>query len=117
MKMIIDETNVNERGFATRWLIGPWNSQSTLDFGIAFLHPDQQVKPHLHEKVEELFYLIEGEIILMLDRKEITLKPGIAAHIPPKTSHALHNRSSTTAKLVIVKSPSLPSDKRSIAIE
>jgi len=116
--MIIDETSVKEGGFTTRWLIGPWNSQSSLDFGITFLHPDQQVKPHLHERVEEIFYLIEGQISLILDRdqKEITLKPGMAAHIPPKTIHALHNGSSTTAKLVCVKSPSLPSDKKYLAI-
>jgi mannose-6-phosphate isomerase-like protein (cupin superfamily) len=112
--MIIDETSINEGRHTTRWLIGPWNSQSTLDFGIAFLHPDQQVKPHLHERVEEIFYIIEGQITLILDRKEITLKPGIVAYIPPKMRHALHNRSATTAKLVCVKSPSLPSDKKYI---
>ena len=67
--------------------------------------------------VEEIFYLIEGQIILILNRKEITLKPGMAAHIPPKMSHALHNRSSTTAKLICVKSPSLPSDKKYLAME
>lgn len=117
--MIIDEASINEGDFTTRWLIGPWNSKSTLDFGIAFLHPDQQVKPHLHERVEEILYLIEGQISLILDqeRNEVTLKPGIAVHIPPKTIHALHNRSSTTAKLICIKSPSLPSDKKYLTIE
>ncbi len=111
----MDEAAIEEKGHTTRWLLGPWNSQSKLDFGIAFFQPNQSVEPHFHETVEEFFYVIEGEILLQLNNREnYILKRGFVAHIPPKQVHALHNQSSKIAKLVVVKSPSLPTDKKYI---
>lgn len=110
--MIVDESKIQEKEHVSRWLIGPWNSQSKIDFGVAFFQPEQQVKKHIHEIVEEIFYVIEGEIILLLEKdNECVLKRGQVAHIPPKQVHALHNRSRKRAKLIIVKSPSIPTDK------
>ncbi|NVM27471.1 MAG: cupin domain-containing protein [Candidatus Helarchaeota archaeon] len=109
---IVDESKIQEKEHVSRWLIGPWNSESKLDFGVAFFQPDQQVKKHVHEKVEEIFYVIEGEIILLLDKdQKFVLKKGQVAYIPPKQGHALQNRSRKIAKLVIVKSPSIPTNK------
>ena len=110
--LIVDERKVKEEGHMSRWLIGPWNSHSKLDFGIAFFQIDQKVEKHFHKTVEEIFYVIEGEIILITEKEgEFVLKKGFVAHIPPKSVHALHNRSNTVAKLAIIKSPSIPSDK------
>lgn len=109
--IIVDETKIEEKGFVTRWMIGPWNTESTIDFGIAFLQPNQQVKKHWHERVEAIFYIIEGTIVLTVNNEEFTLKQGFAAHIHPKEIHSLYNRSAKTVKLVSVKSPSIPSDK------
>ncbi len=110
---IADESKVTEQSYMTRWLLGPWNSKCNLDFGIAFFQPNQRVKKHIHEEVEEIFYVIEGEILLELEgTKAVTLKQGFVAHIPPDQQHALHNQSYRVVKLVIVKSPSIPSDKK-----
>ena len=109
--IIVDEKKMDEKGYTTRWLIGPWNSQSKIDFGIAFIQPNQQVKMHWHEAVEEIFYIIQGNIVLLVDNQEIILRQGCVAHISPKEIHALHNRSNETVKLVTVKAPSIPSDK------
>ena len=109
--IIVDETKIEEKGFITRWMIGPWNAESTLDFGIAFLQPNQQVKKHWHDKVEEIFYIIEGKIVLTVNDEEFILKQGFVAHILPKEIHSLNNRSNKPVKLVTVKSPSIPSDK------
>ncbi|MFX1294757.1 MAG: cupin domain-containing protein [Promethearchaeota archaeon] len=112
---IVNETSVKEESYMTRWLLGPWNSQCTLDFGIAFLQPNQRVKKHIHEKVEEIFYIIKGEVFLQVNKdKNILLKQGFIAHIPPKQAHALHNTSKKIVKMVIVKSPSISSDKKYI---
>jgi len=110
--IIIDEKKMNEKEYTTRWLIGPWNSQSKIDFGIAFIQPNQQVKKHWHEIVEEIFYIIEGEVVLLVINKEIILKQGYIVYIPPKEIHALYNRSNKMVKLVAVKAPSIPSDKK-----
>jgi quercetin dioxygenase-like cupin family protein len=110
---IVDESKVEEKGYATRWLIGAWNSRSSIDFGIAYFQPNKQVKKHIHEQVEELFYVIEGEIHLQVNNEtSVILKRGQVAHVPPPQAHSLYNRSTTIAKLVIIKFPSIPSDKK-----
>jgi quercetin dioxygenase-like cupin family protein len=111
---IVDESKITEGEYTTRWLVGPWNSQSkNLEFGIAIFQPNQRVKKHFHEQVEEIFYVIEGEIRLLINNtEEYPLKKGFVAHIPAKQVHALYNPSKMISKLVIVKSPSLPADKK-----
>ena len=111
---IIDESEIEEKEYLTRWLFGPWNSQSqNLDFGIAFFQPNQSVKRHFHKLVEEIFYVIEGEIVLLTENEEFfVLRQGMAAYIPPKQVHALQNRSNSVTKFIVVKSPSLPNDKQ-----
>lgn len=111
--MIIDESEIQENKHITRWLIGPWNSQSTVDFGIALIQPNQRVESHYHEQVEEIIYTVDGEITLLLgNEKSVKLKRGLVVHIPPNQTHALHNQTQKITKLVVVKSPSLPADKK-----
>ena len=108
----MDGSTVKEGEHINRWLIRPWNSQSHLDFGIAFIKPDQYMRKHVHVNVEEIFYVIEGKIVLLLNKKKnYILNEGYVAYIPHKQIHALYNRSNKVAILVVVKSPSLPSDK------
>ena len=110
---VVDEASVNEGERNSRWLLGPWNSECTIDFGIAFIQPNQRVKKHFHEQVEEIFYVIEGEILLKGNNEnDIILKQGHVVYLPPKQVHALHNRSQKIAKLVVIKVPSIPSDKK-----
>lgn len=110
--LIVDEAQVKEEGTMSKWLIGPWNSSSKTDFGVAFFQPDQLIQKHIHERVEEIFYVIEGQIVLLLDdNTQRILTKGNVAFIPPKQVHGLHNRSNTITKFIIVKFPSIASDK------
>ncbi len=110
--IIVDESKIQKKKHLSRWLIGPWNSPSKIDFGIAFFQPDQKSKPHYHEVVEEIIYSIDGEITLILeDAKSHKLKAGFVVFLPPKQIHALHNQSNKVTKLAIIKSPSFPTDK------
>jgi mannose-6-phosphate isomerase-like protein (cupin superfamily) len=111
---IYDEALTDQKGYNTRWMVGPWNSDCKIDFGIAFFQPGQKVKKHIHEKVTELFYVVEGELSIQInDQSQITtLKAGQLAYVPPKEAHTLHNMTTSVTKFVVIKTPSIPHDKR-----
>lgn len=46
------------------------------------------VAPHLHPRVSEMFYVLDGEMALQLEDQVVTAKPGQFVRIPPATPHA-----------------------------
>ena len=46
------------------------------------------VAPHLHPRVNELFYVLDGELALQLEDRLVTAEPGQFVRIPPGTPHA-----------------------------
>ena len=46
------------------------------------------VAPHLHPRVSEMFYVLDGEMALQLEDQLVTAKPGQFVRIPPATPHA-----------------------------
>lgn len=53
------------------------------------LQPGAVVPPHAHEHHDEIFDVIEGEGLFILDGQEITLKPGMTICVPAQTRHSL----------------------------
>ena len=44
-------------------------------------------RPHYHKKTTEIYYVLEGEGHLEIDKDKVPLKPGVSVLIPP---HSLH---------------------------
>jgi len=59
---------------------------------------------HWHEREDELVYVLEGEVVLITDRGEQCLGPGMAAGFPAgrRDGHHLINRSDRPARLLEV---------------
>lgn len=53
-----------------------------------------------HRIEEECYFVIEGELTVMLDAEERVLKAGDMAHIPPGTPHGYRNASAAPARLL-----------------
>jgi len=71
------------------WLLGPWNSNSPIEFGYV-------TKPtgivHLHEEVFDYLVIMEGKITVTVDAEEYVLKKGnIYLNVP--SENALIKRS------------------------
>ena len=49
-------------------------------------------KLHYHKRSTEIYYVLEGEGVLMLDGKEHEVKKGSLAHIPPGVVHGARGR-------------------------
>ena len=59
---------------------------------------------HWHEREDELVYVLEGEVVLITDDGEETLRPGMVAGFKAGTSNAHHlvNRSESPARYLEV---------------
>ena len=49
--------------------------------------------PHYHREREELFYVLEGELVLRIGDETHTARAGTFAFVPRETVHGFHNAS------------------------
>jgi mannose-6-phosphate isomerase-like protein (cupin superfamily) len=60
---------------------------------------------HVHAKIEEMFYVVEGEAEFRVGDRTLRAKPGTFVFLPPGVAHSFGNPGSTPAKCVFVSSP------------
>jgi uncharacterized cupin superfamily protein len=65
-------------------------------FGINLvtLRPSQRLRVHLHERQEEVYLVLEGELTLIVEDDENVLRRGTLARVAPKHRRQLTNPSS-----------------------
>ncbi len=61
--------------------------------------------PHIHRHMEEMFYVLEGEVEILVGNQTVQGQPGAFVLVPRGTPHAFANRGSTPANLLIMFSP------------
>ena len=59
----------------------------------------QESRPHYHKKMTEIYYVLEGDGYLEIDKDRVPLRPGISVLIPP---HCVHR---AVGKLKILNVP------------
>ena len=62
--------------------------------------PDSGPPPHIHHDQYESFYVVEGQLEIMVDGEVREAKAGDFVHVSKGTPHGLLNRSQTVAKIV-----------------
>jgi len=55
------------------------------------LQPRQRLRVHLHERQEEVYLVLEGELTLIVERKGYVLSRGMLARVVPKVRRQLTN--------------------------
>src|SRR6478672_8545535 len=71
----------------------------------AIVGPGGGPPPHVHSREEEGFYIIEGEITLVIDGKTLVAKAGTFANLPVGVPHSFKNETSRPAKMLISVAP------------
>ncbi len=61
--------------------------------------------PHIHAKEEEAFYVLEGELNVLVGENTITAKAGAFVLVPRGTVHAFSTAGTASAKLLVIISP------------
>ncbi len=82
------------------------------EWGIIVFYPGQELGAHCHDEVEESFYVLEGEPKIVVDDAEYRATKGDAFRIEPKEKHNIVNDTHSPIRLVFIKCPYLPDDKR-----
>jgi quercetin dioxygenase-like cupin family protein len=60
---------------------------------------------HLHSKLEEAFYVLEGEVELRAGDQARHARPGALMFVPPGVPHAFSNPTDAPARLLLLMSP------------
>lgn len=75
---------------------------STFEF---LAQPGWDTGSHLHSRIEEQFYVLDGEMELRAGDRLITGRAGTFVSVPQGVAHAFANRSDRPARLLLVATP------------
>src|SRR3984957_4907076 len=71
----------------------------------AVVPPGGGPPPHTHSREEEGFYILDGEITLLVGDKRLVASAGTFANLPVGTLHAFKNESDRPARMLISVAP------------
>jgi len=81
------------------------------DMGFVRLRPGDEAANHYHERIEEDFYVIQGEATLWVDGSQsFTMHPGDMYQMEPGEMHYFINEYSEIFLALFVKAPYDPAD-------
>jgi quercetin dioxygenase-like cupin family protein len=98
------------KGRTNYWLCRPEIVETTeLLTCRVILPPGEGHDFHTHPELEEMIYVLSGEIEQWVELEMRVLKPGEIAHIPRGVVHATFNASLEDAVILTILTPAVPS--------
>ena len=82
-----------------------------MNFALVQFMPGDDFEAHYHNIMEENFYILEGEVDIVVDGKVNHMKPGDFIHIEPLEIHYCINVSDKPVKMVSSLAPFQDVDK------
>ena len=88
---------------------------SDSELGFNFMH-DDSVEPgasigqHVHNGTEEIYYLLEGNGIMIMDGEEISMSKGDVSLVKSGHSHGLVNTGDLPMRLLVIECGKKPCD-------
>ena len=70
-----------------------------------FLPPGSGPPPHLHEREEESFYILEGTLLFQVGDETLTAEAGTFVKTPRGISHAFKNMGTIPARVLLLVIP------------
>jgi quercetin dioxygenase-like cupin family protein len=95
-------------GDVYRFLATGEDTNGTYALMEAIVPPGGGPPPHVHSREEEGFYVLEGEVTLVIDGKPLVATAGMFANLPVGIPHSFKNESSRPAKMLISLAPAGP---------
>ena len=85
----------------------------SIDWGVIKLKPGESMgaNPHGHNEIDETFFFIEGDGIMIVDDKDYPAPQGSVFLCEQKEMHNIRNDSDKPIKIVFIKNLFLPDDK------
>jgi len=102
-------THSSPFGDSLRWIIGEEATADAYSLHERTAPPGAASVPHIHSRVSEAFYVLEGEFTFELDGRTVNAGPGDYVHAPAGVSHAWRVTSSgDPARALVLFAPSVP---------
>ena len=96
-------------GDSLRWITGEEATRGAYSLHERTAPPGAASVPHIHSRVSEAFYVLEGEFTFELDGRTVNAGPGDYVHAPASVSHAWRVTSSgDPARALVLFAPSVP---------
>ena len=93
-------------GALSKALVGPDNSGSSrIDFRISRYAPNAYVQEHAHKVQEQIYYVLEGEGLLTLDKEEHLMRAHDYVYVPPGVRHSFTNAGLDGLVFLVVTTP------------
>lgn len=85
----------------------------SIDWGVILLKPGEYMadKAHGHNIIDETFFFMEGNGIMIIDENEYPAPEGTVFLCEPKEMHNIKNDSDKPIKIVFIKGEYKPDDK------
>ena len=82
-----------------------------MNFGLVQVLPGEEVPTHLHQYMEENFYILEGVVTMFVEGEKYVLSVGDYAHLEPGEAHKVCNYGEAKVKMVVTAAPYKENDK------
>jgi len=87
-------------GAAVQVLLGPSDGMPNFYTRVFTLEAGARVPKHRHRSIEHEQVVIEGEMVLMLEKREVTVRAGDVVYLPADQFHGYENRSENQARFL-----------------
>lgn len=93
-------------GALSKALVRPENVGSRLvDYRISTYQPMAYVETHKHAVQEQIYHVLEGEGMMIIDGKKTVVRRHDVIFIPPGLSHSIVNNGLTDLTFIVVTTP------------
>ena len=85
----------------------------SIDWGVILLEPGELMadKAHGHSIIDETFYFVEGDGVMIIDNQEYQATQGSVFLCEQKEMHNIRNDSDKPIKIIFIKGEYKPNDK------
>jgi len=87
-----------------RRLVGPFNGSEHLEFIVGEMHKGGGAKKHCHTELDQIIYMLEGELRIISPQQDETITPGDLVLFLKGIEHEVHCESEL-ARFVVIYGP------------
>ena len=92
-------------GAISKRLVGSADGSHNIGYVFSCYSPGNYMEPHVHKVREQVYHILEGEGILVIDGVKHRVKKGDVAWFPPGVWHGLYNESTENLLFIIASAP------------
>lgn len=109
LKNIVDVSwvvfNRHSASALSKVLVGPSDGSSKIGYNISTYAPGHYVEPHKHKVRDQVYHILEGEGVLVIEGVRRRVGAHDVAFLPAGVEHALYNEGLTHLLFIVVSSP------------